>query len=113
MFGHWDVVTCLAYSDDDLTATNAIIVSGSSDATVLVWIWDQKAHRVMGPANTTGLLLNMFKAIQFQSFVSSYISFLLKSNYKPNNRSYYIFILGASWRNSKSNLSCKLQGTYV
>lgn len=54
MFGHWDVVTCLAYSDDDLTATNAIIVSGSSDATVLVWIWDQKAHRVMGPVNTTG-----------------------------------------------------------
>jgi len=37
-----------------LTMANAIIVSGSLDATVLVWIWDQKGHRVMGPADVTG-----------------------------------------------------------
>ncbi|XP_012557946.1 neurobeachin isoform X1 [Hydra vulgaris] len=54
VFGHWDVVTCLAYSDDELTSANAIIVSGSADATVLVWIWDHKRHRIIGPDDGTG-----------------------------------------------------------
>ena len=48
------MVTCLAYSDDDLTMHNGIIVSGSLDATVLVWIWDQKGLHVMGPSDSTG-----------------------------------------------------------
>ena len=55
IFGHWDVVTCLAYSDDELTLANAIIVSGSADATVLVWIWDHKRHRVIGPDDGSGI----------------------------------------------------------
>lgn len=54
MFGHWDVVTCLGYSNDELTGSNAIIVSGSADATVLVWIWDHKSHRIIGPNDATG-----------------------------------------------------------
>ena len=49
IFGHLDVVTCLAYSDDNMTGSTAIIVSGSRDATVLVWLWDQKKHRVVVP----------------------------------------------------------------
>ena len=53
VFGHWDVVTCLAYSDDMVTGSNAIIVSGSADATVLVWIWDHKGYRIIGPNDAT------------------------------------------------------------
>ena len=49
IFGHLDVVTCLAYSDDNATGSTAIIVSGSRDATVLVWLWDHKKHRVVVP----------------------------------------------------------------
>ena len=48
VYGHWDIVTCLAYSDDTQTGTNAIIASGSKDATVLVWIWDTRARLVNG-----------------------------------------------------------------
>jgi len=47
-------VTCLGYSNDELTGSNAIIVSGSADATVLVWIWDHKSHRIIGPNDATG-----------------------------------------------------------
>jgi len=53
-------VTCLAYSDDDLTMHNGIIVSGSLDATVLVWIWDQKGHHVMGSADSTGTITTLY-----------------------------------------------------
>jgi len=56
-------VTCLAYSDDDLTMHNGIIVSGSLDATVLVWIWDQKGHHVMGSADSTGTILQPYTMV--------------------------------------------------
>ena len=49
IFGHLDVVTCLAHSADSCTGTSALIVSGSRDATVLVWLWDEKKHRVVVP----------------------------------------------------------------
>ena len=49
IFGHLDVVTCLALSDDFVSGSTAIAVSGSRDATVLVWLWDNKRHRIVVP----------------------------------------------------------------
>lgn len=47
VFGHWDVVTCLAYSRHvGLIGGDALVVSGSRDATVLVWRWSEKLQRV-------------------------------------------------------------------
>ncbi|XP_068720916.1 lipopolysaccharide-responsive and beige-like anchor protein [Montipora capricornis] len=47
VFGHWDVVTCLAYSrHEGLTGGDAFVVSGSRDATVLVWRWNERLQRV-------------------------------------------------------------------
>eukprot|EP00794_Sanderia_malayensis_P007276 gene7276-8087_t len=49
VFGHLDVVTCLAYSENVVSGSSAFVVSGSRDATVLVWLWDSKLHRICVP----------------------------------------------------------------
>lgn len=48
MFGHWDVVTSLSYSLDTMgnNVNDAIVVSGSRDATLLVWNWNGKHQRI-------------------------------------------------------------------
>ncbi|XP_028409384.1 neurobeachin-like [Dendronephthya gigantea] len=48
VFGHWDVVTSLSYAIDAIgqNANDAIIVSGSRDATLLVWHWNDKQQRI-------------------------------------------------------------------
>jgi len=55
MFGHRDLVTCLSISESKATLhtpptrlSDAIIVTGSRDATVCVWDWSGRAQRVMG-----------------------------------------------------------------
>ena len=55
IFGHWDVVTCLAYSRHmGLTGGEAIVVSGSRDATVLVWRWSERVQRVVASDRAEG-----------------------------------------------------------
>ena len=55
MFGHWDVVTCLAYSRHvGLTGGDAFVVSGSRDATVLVWRWSERLQRVTASDRAEG-----------------------------------------------------------
>ena len=55
MFGHWDVVTCLAYSRHvGLTGGDAFVVSGSRDATVLVWRWSERLQRVTASERAEG-----------------------------------------------------------
>ena len=55
VFGHWDVVTCLAYSRHvGLTGGDALVVSGSRDATVLVWRWSEKLQRVAASDRAEG-----------------------------------------------------------
>ncbi|XP_062992178.1 lipopolysaccharide-responsive and beige-like anchor protein isoform X2 [Elgaria multicarinata webbii] len=41
VFGHWDVVTCLARSESYIGG-NCYILSGSRDATMLLWYWNGK-----------------------------------------------------------------------
>uniref|UniRef100_A0A3B5A7U8 Neurobeachin n=1 Tax=Stegastes partitus TaxID=144197 RepID=A0A3B5A7U8_9TELE len=43
VFGHWDVVTCLARSESYIGG-DCYIVSGSRDATLLLWYWSGKHH---------------------------------------------------------------------
>uniref|UniRef100_A0A8C0VQA9 LPS responsive beige-like anchor protein n=1 Tax=Cyanistes caeruleus TaxID=156563 RepID=A0A8C0VQA9_CYACU len=43
VFGHWDVVTCLARSESYIGG-NCYILSGSRDATLLLWYWNGKTN---------------------------------------------------------------------
>ncbi|KTF81853.1 hypothetical protein cypCar_00013911, partial [Cyprinus carpio] len=43
VFGHWDVVTCLARSESYIGG-DCYIVSGSRDATLLLWYWSGRHH---------------------------------------------------------------------
>lgn len=55
VFGHWDVVTCLAYSRHvGLVGGDAFVVSGSRDATVLVWRWNERLQRVSASDRAEG-----------------------------------------------------------
>lgn len=69
VFGHWDVVTCLARSESYIGG-DCYIVSGSRDATLLLWYWSGR-HHIIGdnpnsskyPSNNTslrGLLSHLF-----------------------------------------------------
>ncbi|KAL0973092.1 hypothetical protein UPYG_G00198850 [Umbra pygmaea] len=43
VFGHWDVVTCLARSESYIGG-DCYMVSGSRDATLLLWYWSGRHH---------------------------------------------------------------------
>ncbi|KAH0510766.1 Lipopolysaccharide-responsive and beige-like anchor protein [Microtus ochrogaster] len=45
VFGHWDVVTCLARSESYIGG-NCYILSGSRDATLLLWYWNGKSNGI-------------------------------------------------------------------
>uniref|UniRef100_A0A8C3IVL3 LPS responsive beige-like anchor protein n=1 Tax=Chrysemys picta bellii TaxID=8478 RepID=A0A8C3IVL3_CHRPI len=45
VFGHWDVVTCLARSESYIGG-NCYILSGSRDATLLLWYWNGKTNSI-------------------------------------------------------------------
>ncbi|XP_060634836.2 lipopolysaccharide-responsive and beige-like anchor protein isoform X4 [Anolis sagrei] len=50
IFGHWDVVTCLARSESYIGG-NCYILSGSRDATLLLWYWNGKTNSIGDYAN--------------------------------------------------------------
>uniref|UniRef100_A0A8K9Y083 Neurobeachin n=1 Tax=Oncorhynchus mykiss TaxID=8022 RepID=A0A8K9Y083_ONCMY len=56
VFGHWDVVTCLARSESYIGG-DCYIVSGSRDATLLLWYWSGR-HHIIGdnPNNSKAVL---------------------------------------------------------
>ncbi|KAM4053027.1 lipopolysaccharide-responsive and beige-like anchor protein isoform 2-T2 [Anomaloglossus baeobatrachus] len=45
VFGHWDVVTCLARSESYIGG-DCYILSGSRDATLLLWYWNGKSNGI-------------------------------------------------------------------
>ncbi|XP_060234506.1 lipopolysaccharide-responsive and beige-like anchor protein isoform X2 [Meriones unguiculatus] len=45
VFGHWDVVTCLTRSESYIGG-NCYILSGSRDATLLLWYWNGKSNGI-------------------------------------------------------------------
>lgn len=52
IFGHWDVVTCLARSESYIGG-DCYIVSGSRDATLLLWYWSGR-HHIIGDNPNNG-----------------------------------------------------------
>nr|XP_006812132.1 PREDICTED: neurobeachin-like [Saccoglossus kowalevskii] len=53
VFGHWDVVTCLARSETPV-GSDFYVVSGSRDATLLVWYWSSKLQCIVGDNTMSG-----------------------------------------------------------
>uniref|UniRef100_A0A8C6XH37 LPS responsive beige-like anchor protein n=1 Tax=Naja naja TaxID=35670 RepID=A0A8C6XH37_NAJNA len=52
VFGHWDVVTCLGRSESYIGG-NCYILSGSRDATLLLWYWNGKTNSIGDNTNAT------------------------------------------------------------
>ncbi|KAM5288167.1 neurobeachin isoform 4-T4 [Ctenodactylus gundi] len=52
VFGHWDVVTCLARSESYIGG-DCYIVSGSRDATLLLWYWSGRHHIIGDNPNSS------------------------------------------------------------
>ncbi|XP_041483642.1 neurobeachin-like [Lytechinus variegatus] len=53
VYGHWDMVTCLGRSECPVGG-DCYIVSGSRDATLLVWHWSAKQQWVLGDNHVHG-----------------------------------------------------------
>ncbi|NXP07741.1 NBEA protein, partial [Thinocorus orbignyianus] len=71
VFGHWDVVTCLARSESYIGG-DCYIVSGSRDATLLLWYWSGRHHIIGDNPNSIQLLIKQF---WFDISLFSFLSF--------------------------------------
>ena len=64
VFGHWDVVTCLTRSETYIGG-DCYFVSGSRDATLMLWYWSGRKNLIVGDAASAGtyqtLKVNMSK----------------------------------------------------
>ncbi|XP_064636479.1 neurobeachin-like isoform X3 [Lineus longissimus] len=47
IFGHFDIVTCLARSECNVSQ-DCYVVSGSKDCTAMVWLWSSKHQAIVG-----------------------------------------------------------------
>lgn len=47
VFGHFDVVSCLARSECNITS-DCYIASGSADCTILLWHWNARTQSIVG-----------------------------------------------------------------
>ena len=47
VYGHFDVVTCLARSECNITQ-DCYVVTGSKDCTAMVWHWNAKQLSILG-----------------------------------------------------------------
>lgn len=53
IYGHGDVVTCLARSEANLFA-DCYVASGSLDCTVVLWHWNAQTQTIAGEYNIPG-----------------------------------------------------------
>ena len=53
IFGHYDVVTCLTRSETYI-AGDCYFVTGSRDATLMLWYWSGRRNRIIGDIYNTG-----------------------------------------------------------
>ncbi|CAL1540736.1 unnamed protein product, partial [Lymnaea stagnalis] len=51
VFGHFDVVTCVARSECNISQ-DCYVITGSKDCTVMVWMFNAKAQAVLGDSNS-------------------------------------------------------------
>lgn len=65
IYGHCDVVTCLARSEANLFA-DCYIASGSLDCTVVLWHWNAQTQLIAGEYNVIG---DHFSALKTMSTV--------------------------------------------
>lgn len=81
VFGHWDVVTCLARSESYIGG-DCYIVSGSRDATLLLWYWSGR-HHIIGdnPNSSKCLPQGSFQTIHILNVVY-FISFIFTESVK-------------------------------
>lgn len=77
VFGHWDVVTCLARSESYIGG-DCYIVSGSRDATLLLWYWSGRHHIIGDNPNSSKCFQQWFfpTTRDLASFVVFFPSFL-------------------------------------
>lgn len=59
VFGHWDVVTCLGRSESYIGG-NCYILSGSRDATLLLWYWNGKTNSIGDNTNGKEIFILIF-----------------------------------------------------
>lgn len=59
IYGHCDVVTCLARSESNLFS-DCYIASGSLDCTVVLWHWNAQTQSIAGECNVVGGYCNIF-----------------------------------------------------
>lgn len=76
VFGHWDVVTCLARSESYIGG-DCYIVSGSRDATLLLWYWSGR-HHIIGdnPNSSKCFRQRFFQTTDGLIVFSCFISFI-------------------------------------
>jgi WD40 repeat protein len=55
IYGHGDVVTCLARSEANLFA-DCYIASGGLDCTVVLWHWNAQTQLLVGQYNVAGMM---------------------------------------------------------
>ncbi|XP_078481604.1 neurobeachin isoform X1 [Ciona intestinalis] len=51
VFGHWDVVTCISRSETYIGG-DCYFVTGSRDATLMLWYWSGRRHLIVGDSNS-------------------------------------------------------------
>ncbi|XP_059162921.1 neurobeachin-like isoform X4 [Physella acuta] len=54
IFGHFDVVTCVARSECNVSQ-DCYVITGSKDCTVMVWMFSAKSQAVLGDNNSKGV----------------------------------------------------------
>ncbi|XP_014679857.1 PREDICTED: neurobeachin-like [Priapulus caudatus] len=55
IYGHYDIVTCLARSECNITS-DCYIATGSRDATVMLWDWSARLQMLVGESTAPGQL---------------------------------------------------------
>lgn len=55
IFGHFDVVTCVARSECNVSQ-DCYVITGSKDCTVMVWMFSAKSQAVLGDNNSKGIV---------------------------------------------------------
>ncbi|XP_006884567.1 PREDICTED: lipopolysaccharide-responsive and beige-like anchor protein [Elephantulus edwardii] len=88
VFGHWDVVTCLTRSESYIGG-NCYILSGSRDATLLLWYWNGKSSGIgdnPGKFSKSGFEASILAVFKFRCIISGMASGSIVLFYNDFNR---------------------------